>query len=151
MRCFRQAQASRLLRAFDSAVNAACHERGRTRPSRMEPWGFEPQILPCHGSVIPFHYGPACFVASRTNLLAVERLSRSSGRRWLVFTENINEQRRLVRAAAVLYVSDIFATRSGLAATGECCDSGDPEDRQRSGFRAGGNGCRAGQIGGFVW
>jgi hypothetical protein len=24
----------------------------------MEPWGFEPQILPCHGSVIPFHYGP---------------------------------------------------------------------------------------------
>ena len=25
----------------------------------MEPWGFEPQILPCHGSVIPFHYGPA--------------------------------------------------------------------------------------------
>ena|ERR1700733_569148 len=29
--------------------------------SRMEPWGFEPQILPCHGSVIPFHYGPALF------------------------------------------------------------------------------------------
>src|SRR5438270_193574 len=24
----------------------------------LEPWGFEPQILPCHGSVIPFHYGP---------------------------------------------------------------------------------------------
>jgi hypothetical protein len=26
--------------------------------SRMEPWGFEPQISPCHGDVIPFHYGP---------------------------------------------------------------------------------------------
>src|SRR5688572_18315452 len=25
---------------------------------RMEPWGFEPQIQPCHGRVIPFHYGP---------------------------------------------------------------------------------------------
>ena len=37
----------------------ARHERGRTRPSRMEPWGFEPQIQPCHGRVIPFHYGPA--------------------------------------------------------------------------------------------
>ena len=24
----------------------------------MEPWGFEPQIPPCHGGVIPFHYGP---------------------------------------------------------------------------------------------
>src|ERR1700722_5023763 len=24
----------------------------------MEPWGFEPQIQPCHGRVIPFHYGP---------------------------------------------------------------------------------------------
>src|SRR4051794_10201303 len=31
----------------------------RERAGRMEPWGFEPQILPCHGSVIPFHYGPA--------------------------------------------------------------------------------------------
>jgi hypothetical protein len=26
--------------------------------NRMEPWGFEPQIPPCHGGVIPFHYGP---------------------------------------------------------------------------------------------
>src|SRR2546423_10383748 len=25
----------------------------------VEPWGFEPQISPCHGDVIPFHYGPA--------------------------------------------------------------------------------------------
>src|SRR4051794_28695038 len=25
---------------------------------KMEPWGFEPQIQPCHGRVIPFHYGP---------------------------------------------------------------------------------------------
>jgi hypothetical protein len=24
----------------------------------VEPWGFEPQIQPCHGRVIPFHYGP---------------------------------------------------------------------------------------------
>jgi hypothetical protein len=38
--------------------NVACRERVRTRPSRMEPWGFEPQIQPCHGRVIPFHYGP---------------------------------------------------------------------------------------------
>src|ERR1051325_11137646 len=27
-------------------------------PWAMEPWGFEPQIPPCHGGVIPFHYGP---------------------------------------------------------------------------------------------
>src|SRR6476646_266011 len=26
--------------------------------AKMEPWGFEPQIPPCHGGVIPFHYGP---------------------------------------------------------------------------------------------
>ena len=26
--------------------------------AKMEPWGFEPQIQPCHGRVIPFHYGP---------------------------------------------------------------------------------------------
>src|SRR5690349_17628971 len=34
--------------------------------NRMEPWGFEPQIQPCHGRVIPFHYGPGLRV--RTNL-----------------------------------------------------------------------------------
>ncbi len=26
--------------------------------AEVEPWGFEPQIQPCHGRVIPFHYGP---------------------------------------------------------------------------------------------
>src|SRR5688572_5147026 len=30
--------------------------------SLMEPWGFEPQIQPCHGRVIPFHYGPGIVV-----------------------------------------------------------------------------------------
>ena len=28
--------------------------------AKLEPWGFEPQIPPCHGGVIPFHYGPGC-------------------------------------------------------------------------------------------
>src|SRR5215211_2932310 len=88
----------RSLRAFDSANLAipisdahssesmACHERGRTRPSRMEPWGFEPQIQPCHGRVIPFHYGPGLFknrvrnpkrrAAQVKRLLVVALLSR---------------------------------------------------------------------------
>src|SRR5579862_2916919 len=30
-------------------------------PNAMEPWGFEPQIQPCHGRVIPFHYGPGIY------------------------------------------------------------------------------------------
>ena len=32
----------------------------------MEPWGFEPQIQPCHGRVIPFHYSPEGAVATLT-------------------------------------------------------------------------------------
>src|SRR5204862_3662300 len=33
-------------------------KRGANAASLVEPWGFEPQIQPCHGRVIPFHYGP---------------------------------------------------------------------------------------------
>src|SRR5437773_331858 len=39
----------------------------------MEPWGFEPQISPCHGDVIPFHYGPE---TKRPNVLYVRGVSR---------------------------------------------------------------------------
>ena len=34
----------------------------------MEPWGFEPQIQPCHGRVIPFHYGPGDRSRTQQNL-----------------------------------------------------------------------------------
>jgi hypothetical protein len=42
----------------------------------MEPWGFEPQIPPCHGGVIPFHYGPGIqFCRRRPRGLTVINLS----------------------------------------------------------------------------
>src|SRR5271156_1091003 len=28
----------------------------------LEPRGFEPRIQPCHGRVMPFHYGPECLL-----------------------------------------------------------------------------------------
>lgn len=31
----------------------------------MESWGLEPQIPPCHGGVIPFHYDPGSTLFSR--------------------------------------------------------------------------------------
>jgi hypothetical protein len=35
----------------ESAGQASC-------PAAMESSGFEPEIPPCHGGVIPFHYDP---------------------------------------------------------------------------------------------
>src|SRR5687767_4734603 len=43
----------------------------------MEPWGFEPQIQPCHGRVIPFHYGPGRYRSRKTLSLRIS-VSRSS-------------------------------------------------------------------------
>src|SRR4051812_16773974 len=40
------------------AVKALPARLGFKKGNSMEPWGFEPQIPPCHGGVIPFHYGP---------------------------------------------------------------------------------------------
>src|SRR5439155_15589018 len=44
-------------------------------PHRMEPWGFEPQIPPCHGGVIPFHYGPG--IVSARKLTAGQERQKS--------------------------------------------------------------------------
>jgi hypothetical protein len=43
---------------FQLAMSERLWASSRQAASRMEPWGFEPQIQPCHGRVIPFHYGP---------------------------------------------------------------------------------------------
>src|SRR5262245_20918596 len=46
----------------------------------MEPWGFEPQIPPCHGGVIPFHYGPVRPSApGHSRPPAIRRLSLAPG------------------------------------------------------------------------
>src|SRR5581483_4109230 len=47
----------------------------------MEPWGFEPQIPPCHGGVIPFHYGPAALMLRRGNFIRVGRSVKRRGHR----------------------------------------------------------------------
>src|SRR3954447_11224076 len=44
--------------AFISRICNPCRVALNDVPSRMEPRGFEPRIQPCHGRVIPFHYGP---------------------------------------------------------------------------------------------
>ena len=47
----------------------ACHERGLTRPSRMEPRGIEPRFAECDSAVIPLDHGPAIFQLHDSPLL----------------------------------------------------------------------------------
>src|SRR5687768_16325351 len=66
----------------------------------MEPWGFEPQIQPCHGRVIPFHYGPGIggkhFIRRRCSV----KVDRGSGRLRLRAPTTFEGPRPLVREAA---------------------------------------------------
>ncbi len=70
----------------------------------MEPWGFEPQIPPCHGGVIPFHYGPGIGFAGATvasgeksNLIRGRWLSSVSGSGAIRCERIICWQRRTAR------------------------------------------------------
>src|ERR1700683_1400581 len=86
----------------------------------MEPWGFEPQIQPCHGRVIPFHYGPDKSKDSlewkRVKVLADERRvanSRRNGSGWHGDFSDVARPGRLGDKTVVLVMRRL-QQRSGL-------------------------------------
>src|SRR3954463_262197 len=62
--------------------------------SRLEPWGFEPQIPPCHGGVIPFHYGP------RTERTRPYRAAGDQTMKFIPAREGVNLLCRIVGCAS---------------------------------------------------